>query len=112
MQQAFQLSLDLSRNLSVVGFDDIRLAQFMIPLLTMVQMSQTEIAETAFTALFECVDCERTRSSRKVAVIRTNLMHRSSTTLAPHRRIEKGAGAHHAVSNEPGQKRRSPLISA
>ena len=32
MRQAFELSLDVPQDLSVIGFDDIRIAQFMIPL--------------------------------------------------------------------------------
>ena len=31
MRQAFELSLDVPQDLSVIGFDDIRIAQFMIP---------------------------------------------------------------------------------
>ena len=94
MGQAFELSLDVPRNLSVVGFDDIRLAQFMIPPLTTVQMSQTEIAGTAFTALLERVDSECTLSAREVGVIKTNLVLRRSTALAPHRLKESAAGIH------------------
>ena len=92
MRQAFDLALDVPRDLSVVGFDDIRFAQFMIPPLTTVQMSQTEIAETAFAALLSCVEGEETRSSSEVGVIKTNLVLRRSTMLAPHRRREAGAG--------------------
>jgi DNA-binding LacI/PurR family transcriptional regulator len=39
------------KDLSEVGFDDIRLAQFVIPPLTTVKMSQTEIARLALNAL-------------------------------------------------------------
>src|SRR5438552_3833664 len=44
MRAAFDLSLNIPRDLSVIGFDDIRLAQFMTPPLTTVQTSQPEIA--------------------------------------------------------------------
>ena len=87
MRQAFELSLDVPRDLSVVGFDDIRMAQFLNPPLTTVQMSQTKIGETAFTALLECAEPERSRPSRE-AVISTNLVLRRSTTLAPHRQTK------------------------
>jgi LacI family transcriptional regulator len=85
MRQAFEVSLSIPRDLSIIGFDDIRLAQFMIPPLTTVQMSQTEIAELAFRALVESVRSQGERSSREVFAIKTNLMLRRSTTLAPHR---------------------------
>jgi DNA-binding LacI/PurR family transcriptional regulator len=101
MRQAFELSLDVPRDLSVVGFDDIRLAQFMIPPLTTVQMSQTAIAETAFTALLECVEGERSRPPCEVGVIKTNLVLRRSTTLWPHRRMKTDA-----VPDEPAATER------
>ena len=51
MRQAYELGIEVPRDFSVVGFDDIRLAQFMIPPLTTVQMSQEELARIAFKAL-------------------------------------------------------------
>ena len=48
MREAYDQGINVPRDLSVVGFDDIRLAQFMIPPLTTVQMSQTELAQIAF----------------------------------------------------------------
>jgi LacI family transcriptional regulator len=76
MRQAFELSLNIPRDLSVVGFDDIPLAQFMIPSLTTVQMSQIGIASLAFSALL---------NSAEVQSIDTHLVLRCSTTLAPGR---------------------------
>ena len=85
MRKAFELALDVPRDLSVVGFDDIYLARFMTPPLTTVQMSQTEIATAAFRALLDLVELKGTGSSREVREIRTNLVLRSSTALAPSR---------------------------
>lgn len=93
MRQAFELSLNVPQDLSVVGFDDIRLAQFMIPPLTTVQMSQTEIAETAFAALLEWVEGRHSRSSRQDGFIKTSLVLRQSTALAPQRRAQIEAAA-------------------
>ncbi|HTM38224.1 MAG TPA: LacI family DNA-binding transcriptional regulator [Terriglobales bacterium] len=90
MRQAFELSLEVPRDLSVVGFDDIHLAQFMVPPLTTVQMSPTEIADTAFRALLECMECEPHRFSRNVKVIKTNLVLRHSTALLSKRRMKNG----------------------
>ena len=39
------------KTLSIIGFDDIRFAQFTTPPLTTVQMSRTDLARTAFQAL-------------------------------------------------------------
>src|ERR1700716_1473434 len=40
MRQSYDEKISIPRDLSVVGFDDIRLAQFVLPPLTTVQMSQ------------------------------------------------------------------------
>jgi LacI family transcriptional regulator len=102
MRQAFELALDVPGELSVVGFDDIRLAQFMIPPLTTVRMSQTEIAESAFTALLECVECEHGRSLHEPGIIRTNLVLRRSTALAPHRRMKTGCSGSQSATSKQG----------
>jgi LacI family transcriptional regulator, galactose operon repressor len=85
MRQAFELSLEVPRDLSVVGFD-IRLAHFMIPPLTTVQMSQTEIAEAAFSALLQAREVQTALPAPEVGTIRTNLVLRRSTALFTHRR--------------------------
>jgi LacI family transcriptional regulator len=111
MRQAFDLSLDVPRDLSVVGFDDIRFAQFLIPPLTTVQMSQTEIAEIAFTALLECVEGDGVRRSTKGVVVTTNLVLRRSTTLAPHRRIKADVGTNDLAVTDFGRgSSESPLF--
>jgi len=51
MRESHEAGITIPRDLSVVGFDDIRLAQFVIPPLTSVRMSQTELARLAFDAL-------------------------------------------------------------
>jgi DNA-binding LacI/PurR family transcriptional regulator len=85
MRQAFELSLEIPRDLSVVGFDDIRFAQFMIPPLTTVQLSQIEIADLAFRALLDCAEAPGHRFSSSKYTIKTNLVLRRSTALAPGR---------------------------
>jgi DNA-binding LacI/PurR family transcriptional regulator len=111
MRQAFEQSLHVPRDLSVVGFDDIRLAQFLIPPLTTVQMSQTEIAETAFMALLECVEPERSRPSRDMGVIKTNLVLRCSTSLAHDRRMKTAtAPLQSAATDACREHAESPLI--
>src|SRR5215467_13996834 len=53
LRQAADSRISVPNELSVVGFDDIRLAQFTTPPLTTVQISQVEMATLAFEALFE-----------------------------------------------------------
>src|ERR1700691_4888890 len=51
MREAYDQDVKIPNDLSVIGFDDIRLAEFTIPPLTTVQMSQTELARIALDAL-------------------------------------------------------------
>ena len=51
MREAYDRGITIPRELSVIGFDDIRLAEFTTPPLTTVRMSQKQLAEYAFQAL-------------------------------------------------------------
>ena len=83
MRAAFDLCLNIPQDLSVVGFDDIRLAQFMAPPLTTVQMSQTEIAQLSFSALLDSLEPTRHGNGRQMYSMKTNLILRQSTALSP-----------------------------
>jgi LacI family transcriptional regulator len=85
MRQAFELALEIPRDLSVVGFDDTHFAQFSTPPLTTVRMSQEEIARMAFRGLLDFVETQRSRTSREVGTIKTELVLRRSTGIAPGR---------------------------
>ncbi len=85
IRQAFELALEVPRDLSVVGFEGIGLGQFMIPPLTTIQLSQIEIAEIAFKALLDSAEAPYHRSSCSECTIKTNLVLRRSTALAPGR---------------------------
>ncbi len=82
IRQAYDLDLSIPTELSVIGFDDIRLAEFTTPPLTTVQMSQCELAKLAFQALISSVgtDAPSRRVEYKLA---TSLILRGSTALAP-----------------------------
>ena len=83
MREAYDHGIAIPRDLSVVGFDDIRLAQFMIPPLTSVQMSQTELAKIALRALLTEA-ARKTRAPGKTDYpLSTSLVLRRSTALAP-----------------------------
>lgn len=83
MRTAFDLRLHIPQDLSVVGFDDIKLAQYIAPPLTTVQMSQTEIARLSFSALLDSVEPGRHGNGCQVYSMKTNLVLRHSTALAP-----------------------------
>lgn len=83
MREAFELGIQVPQDLSVVGFDDIRIAEFMTPPLTTVQMSQSELARLAFEALLKEVKRETPAPEGTEYVLKTRLVLRSSTAFSP-----------------------------
>ncbi len=83
MREAYQRGIQIPRDLSLVGFDDIRLAQFVTPPLTTVQMSQRELAQIAFEALVKDSENPVPSERRTDYVMNTTLVLRNSTALAP-----------------------------
>ncbi len=83
MRQAFDLGISVPQELSVIGFDDTRLAEFMIPPLTTIQMSQAELATLAFNALLKEVKREAPTPNGTEFVLKTQLILRNSTTFPP-----------------------------
>jgi LacI family transcriptional regulator len=67
-------------DISVVGFDDIHLAQFMLPPLTTVQMSCNHLAAAAIEALRAGIEHESPNAERKEWPIPTRLVVRQSSS--------------------------------
>jgi LacI family transcriptional regulator len=82
MREAYDRRIRIPDDLSVVGFDNIRLAEFTIPPLTTVQMSQHELAKIAFRALLNEVECDGPSQERHKYELTTSLVLRRSTALA------------------------------
>jgi LacI family transcriptional regulator len=82
MREAYDLGISVPAELSVVGFDDIRLSEFITPPLTTVQMSQTGLARIAFNALMNEVAQVTPSEHKKEYALTTNLILRRSTALA------------------------------
>jgi LacI family transcriptional regulator len=83
MREAYDRNVKIPDDLSVVGFDDIHLAQFTTPPLTTVQMSQQELARIAFQALLNEVESDTPSAQRHNYELTTGLVLRRSTALAP-----------------------------
>jgi DNA-binding LacI/PurR family transcriptional regulator len=81
MRKAYEEGITIPQDLSVIGFDDIHLAQFVLPALTTVQMSQRELARLAFHALFEETKREQASPKGTEYMLTTHLVLRESTHL-------------------------------
>ena len=69
------------KDISVVGFDDIRLTQFTLPPLTTVQMSCHDLAAAAVEALRAGIEPGHPRAAQREWPIRTHLVVRRSTNF-------------------------------
>jgi len=83
MRKAYEEGIQIPSGLSVIGFDDIRLAQFVLPALTTVQMSQAELARLAFHALLTETKRETPSPTGTEYILKTHLVLRESTLLVP-----------------------------
>ena len=73
--------LSSPRDMSVIGFDDIYMAQFMLPPLTTIQLSRQDLAQQAFAALR--ADIERSAAAHGATYrMETRLIVRGSTARA------------------------------
>jgi DNA-binding LacI/PurR family transcriptional regulator len=75
----YETTLKVPRDISVVGFDDIHLAEFMLPPLTTVQMSCKDLARSAVQALRAAVEPDHAKAMQKEWPIPTRLVVRKST---------------------------------
>ncbi len=105
MRQSYEEGIEVPRDLSVIGFDDIRLAQFTIPPLTTVKMSQTEIARLAFHALLSEVQRKTPAPSGSDYILRTSLVLRDSTAMAPKSPPQRGRRHSSSVRGNTGALR-------
>jgi LacI family transcriptional regulator len=83
MREAYDRGIAIPRELSVIGFDDIRLAEFTTPPLTTVRMSQKLLAEYAFQALHGEVEGRNGAANGKEMDLETGLILRGSTAKVP-----------------------------
>ncbi len=83
MRKSYEEGISIPQDLSVIGFDDIHLAQFVLPALTTVQMSQAELARLAFHALLAEVQREPSSATGSEYELTTHLVLRESTHFVP-----------------------------
>lgn len=78
----FEANLKVPDDLSIIGFDDVHLAEYTIPPLTTVRMSCRELAEGAVKALLSRIQPNAVASETSLrTVIKTRLIVRQTTGL-------------------------------
>ena len=85
MREAYDQGIHVPQDLSLIGFDDIRLAQFITPPLTTIRMSQTDLARIAFEALIS--------ESERAAALKGRVDHELDTSLVLRRSTSRAGTA-------------------
>ncbi|WP_245818083.1 LacI family DNA-binding transcriptional regulator [Granulicella rosea] len=81
MHTALGAGLRIPHDLSVIGFDDIRLAQYMFPPMTSIQMSRRDLASAAVMALKAHIDESEDHPAPSNTGIETRLVVRQTTSI-------------------------------
>ena len=82
ISELHRLGLDVPRDVSVVGFDDIELSERFIPSLTTIHQPRSRIGERAAQALIGLL-AERRREAPVTALLEATLVVRASTGAPP-----------------------------
>jgi len=77
----YRTTHNVPQEISVVGFDDIHLAQFMLPPLTTVQMACKDLAAAAVEALRAGIEQDHPKAANREWHISTQLVVRQSTAF-------------------------------
>ncbi|HTC74108.1 MAG TPA: LacI family DNA-binding transcriptional regulator [Edaphobacter sp.] len=102
LHKLYRAGLRVPDDLSVIGFDDIHIAEVTIPPLTTVQMSRFELARAAVAALRAHVEGTNDSTPKRDYKIQTDLIVRESTGLP------RGAATR---LRDPRSKTGSPAVS-
>lgn len=81
MRKSYTEKIAVPRDLSVVGFDNIRFSEYILPPLSTIQMSQAELARLAFQALLNDVKRETPNPHGTEYTLKTNFVLRESTAM-------------------------------
>ena len=83
LQAAFQARVVVPDQLSIVGFDDIDIAQFTIPPLTTISQAGVEMGRTAAHLLLDMIEGRVARADVEDVIVAPSLVVRQSTAPAP-----------------------------
>jgi LacI family transcriptional regulator len=83
MRKCYSEKIVVPQDLSVIGFDNIHLSQYILPPLTTIEMSQAELGRLAFQALLQDVQRKIPNPKGTEYVLKTSFVLRDSTALNP-----------------------------
>lgn len=83
MRKSYMEKIAIPRKLSVIGFDNTRFSQYVLPPLSTVEMSQAEIGRLAFQALFDDVQRPVPNPQGTEYILKTHFVLRDSTAMNP-----------------------------
>jgi LacI family transcriptional regulator len=83
LRAAYLQGLNVPRDLSVIGLDDIDFAEFTLPALTTIRLARADLARAAFDALRQHVDKSSNPVIRREFLVSTSLVVRGSTAPPP-----------------------------
>jgi LacI family transcriptional regulator len=87
MREGYGKKIPIPGELSVIGFDNIHLAQYILPPLTTVEMSQAQLGRLAFQALLSDVRRESPNPKGTEYVLKTSFVLRDSTAMNSRKRL-------------------------
>lgn len=87
MEGARELGLKLPEDLSIVGFDDMEMSSFVTPRLTTINQPAYEMGKIGADVLLNQIGNKSHRPVHKI--LKTNLVIRESTTIAPSKKQER-----------------------
>ena len=90
MRKSYEAHIAIPGELSVIGFDNVHLSQYILPPLTTIEMSQAELGRLAFRALLNDVQRQKPNPQGTEYVLKTNFVLRDSTAMNPHKRMTRG----------------------
>jgi DNA-binding LacI/PurR family transcriptional regulator len=88
MKNSIAEGIDVPQNLSIIGFDNIRIAEYISPALTTIELSQEGLAKMAFHALLKDIGGNVDAAIGIQYELKTNLILRETTRLNRHSRKE------------------------
>jgi DNA-binding LacI/PurR family transcriptional regulator len=83
LRAAYLQGLNVPRDMSVIGLDDIDFAEFTLPPLTTIRLARADLARAAFEALRQHVEKTSNPVIRREFLVSTSLVVRGSTAPPP-----------------------------